>query len=117
MTSKPLVTTIHAAFFRHERRYCLFAVSGRKKEFLYFSHTTRPLRSLMAGNDLATRLPELLENRELCIECGLGLSITGGAALDDGGLVAWGCTIEDANALLESLKDRLGEDGKWIELF
>jgi hypothetical protein len=63
------------------------------------------------------KISDLLENRDLYIECGLGLSVAGGVALDGGDCVAWHYTIAEANRMLSKLKDVLGEQGRWIELF
>jgi len=72
----------------------------------------------MSGNNFQKQLPALMENKDLCIECGLGLSVAGGVALDDGDLIAWHCTIEDANRILSALRQTLGDDdGQWIEPF
>jgi hypothetical protein len=56
-----------------------------------------------------------MKNEEICIECGLGLSIAGCVALDCGDCVEWHYTIAEANRTLSKLKDVLGEQGKWIE--
>lgn len=109
--------TISTAFTRHERRYWLFSVSGMSDEYLYYTHLSRPLRSLMFGRNFLGQLPSLMENRDLCIECGLGLSVDGGVALDDGDILAWHCTVKEANEILAQLKETLGTEGKWIELF
>jgi hypothetical protein len=71
----------------------------------------------MSGNNFLGRLPELMKTEDLCIECGLGLSVAGGVALDNGDLIAWNCTVEEANRILGWLKKKLGEDGQWIVLF
>ncbi len=111
------ITAVHRRFVRDERRYCLFSVAGKKDDFLYYSHMHRPLRSLMFGDGFLDQLPALMEKEGLCIECGLGLSVAGGVALDDGDLLAWHSTVEEANAILARLKETLGDDGEWIELF
>ena len=116
-TDYPAIQKIHMAFSRHERRYCCFSVAGRDGDFLYYSHMTRPLRSLMFGRDFLGRLPGLMDNENLCVECGLGLSVEGGVALDDGDLIAWHFTVRDANRVLESLRQQMGSEGSWIELF
>lgn len=115
--SLPVISSVHSVFFRHDRKYCIFAVAGRDDDFLYYSHTSLPLRSLMFGKNFPDQLPGLMEREELCIECGLGLSINGGVALDAGDLIAWHCTVEEANRILVALKENLGEEGRWIEPF
>jgi hypothetical protein len=117
MALVPEILAIHTTFTRHERRYCLFSVARRGGEFLYYSHASRPLRSLMFGRNFLGQLPSLMEKEDLCIECGLGLSVDGGVALDNGDLIAWHCTVEEANRILARLKEIPGEDGQWIELF
>jgi len=112
-----LIEKIHHIFVRHDRNYCIFSVIGREEKFLYYSHRSRPLRSLLFGRDFVDRLLQLMKNEELCIECGLGLSIAGGVALDSGDCVEWHCSIAEANRMLSKLKDVLGEQGRWIELF
>ena len=112
-----LIEKIHHIFVRHDRNYCIFSVHNSADTFVYFSHTSQPLRSLFFGKDFLEKIPELLENRDLCIECGLGLSVAGGVALDGGDCVAWHCSIADANRVLAPLKEILGEEGRWIELF
>ena len=108
---------IHSIFVRHDRNYYIFSVTGRDKMFLYYSHRSRPHRALVFGRDFVGKLPPLMKNEELCIECGLGLSVAGGVALDGGDCMAWHCSIEEANRVLLKLKDVLGEQGRWIELF
>jgi hypothetical protein len=83
--------------------------------FLFFSHAKKPLRSLVFGRDFLWKIPELMEKGDACIECGLGLSVAGGVALDDGDFVAWNWTTEQANLVLNGLKENLGNDGRWIE--
>jgi hypothetical protein len=117
MAAMSAIRAVHCLFSRHERRYCIFSVSGRNEDFLYYSHTSNPLRALMFGVDFTGKLPGLLNNEDLCIECGLGLSVKGGVALDKGDCIAWYCTVEEANAVLASLKEHLGNDRGWIELF
>ena len=112
-----MIEAIHQTFSRHDRQYCIFSVTGRNEEFLYYSHISRPLRSLMFGRNFLDQLPPLMEKEDLCIECGLGLSVTGGVALDNGDRIAWHCSVEEANLVLKGLKKRLGVEGRWIELF
>jgi hypothetical protein len=112
-----MIEAIHQIFSRHDRQYCIFSLSGREEEFLYYSHISRPLRSLMFGRNFLDQLPRLMEKEDLCIECGLGLSVTGGVALDNGDRIAWHCTIGKANHILQGLRDRLGDEGRWIKMF
>jgi hypothetical protein len=72
---------------------------------------------LFFGKDFMEKISDLLENRDLCIECGLGLSVAGGVALDGGDCVAWHCSIAEANRVLAPLKEILRDEGRWIELF
>jgi hypothetical protein len=117
MPHRVLIEKIHCIFVRHDRNYCIFSVTGNGDDFLYYSHRSHPLRSLMFGRDFVVNLPQLMKNEELCIECGLGLSIVGGVALDSGDCVEWHYTIAEANRMLLKLKEILGEKGGWIELF
>jgi hypothetical protein len=71
----------------------------------------------MFGRDFLDKLSQLMKNEELCIECGLGLSIVGGIALDSGDCIEWNCSTAEANRVLAGLRDRLGDEGQWIELF
>ncbi|MFA4875834.1 MAG: hypothetical protein WC586_00345 [Methanoregula sp.] len=111
------IRTVHYHFNRHNRRYCLFSLEGDDKDFLFFSHTKKPLRSLVFGRNFQKKLPGLMEDKNLCIECGLGLSVAGGVALDSGECIAWNCTVEQANHVLTCLREHLGDEGPWIELF
>jgi len=117
MIHGPAVRTVHHHFDRHDRRYCIFSIDGEDTVFLFFSHTQKPLRSLIYGRDFLEALPGLMENGDLCIECGLGLSVAGGVALDTGDWAAWNCTVDQANRVLTGLKEHLGEKGQWIKLF
>jgi hypothetical protein len=71
----------------------------------------------MFGKDFLCRLPDLLKNEDQCIECGLGLSVQGGVALDCGDCIAWQCEVEEMNRVLRELRRYLGNKGTWIELF
>ncbi|MFA4878359.1 MAG: hypothetical protein WC586_13225 [Methanoregula sp.] len=117
MASPLMIEAIHQIFSRHDRQYCIFSLSGRDEEFLYYSHISRPLRSLMFGRNFLDQLPRLMEKEDLCIECGLGLSVIGSVALDNGDRIAWHCTIGEANHILQGLRDRLDDEGRWIKLF
>jgi len=117
MTTHCSITAVRSQFVRDERRYCIFSINGREDDFLYYSHMSRPLRSLMFGSRFLDQLPALMEKEGLCIECGLGLSVSGGVALDDGELIAWHCTVDEGNRILAALKEALGNNGQWVELF
>ena len=117
MQQSDTIGQIHSIFTRHDRNYCIFSISGRAEVFLYYSHRSRPLRSLIFGRDFLDQLPQLMKSEEICIECGLGLSIAGGIALDSGDCVEWNCSIAETNRLLSRIMERLGEEGRWIELF
>jgi hypothetical protein len=112
-----MIQVIHQTFSRHDRQYCVFSIAGRKEEFLYYSHISRPLRSLIFGRNFLGQLPRLMEKEDLCIECGLGVSVAGGVALDGGDYIAWHCTLVEANRVLAALREKLGEGGQWIALF
>lgn len=115
--SLPAISSIHERFFRHGKQYCLFSIAGRDHEFIYYSHESLPLRSLMFGSGFADKVTDLMKREDLCIECGLGLSSAGGVVFDTGDLRAWNCAVSEANGILVALRDHLGEDGQWIELF
>nr|WP_320161858.1 hypothetical protein [uncultured Methanoregula sp.] len=117
MACGAVIRTIHDSFDRHGKRYCIFSLDGNDTPFLFFSHTEKPLRSLVFGRDFLRKIPELVEDGDVCIECGLGLSVIGGVALDNGDCVAWNYTEEQANQVLTGLREHLGEEGRWIELF
>jgi hypothetical protein len=117
MVSTPIIQVIHQTFSRHDRQYCIFSLAGRDEEFLYYSHTSLPLRSFMFGRNFLGQLPRLMEKEDLCIECGLGLSVAGGVALDGGDCIAWHCTVEKANRVLAALRETLGAGGQWVALF
>jgi hypothetical protein len=72
---------------------------------------------LIFGHGFLLKLPGLLEKEDLCIECGMGLSVAGGVALDDGELLAWNTTIHEAESILSALKKAMGDAGYWIEQF
>lgn len=108
--------TILMTFTRHDRWYCIFSLAERTGEYLYYTHEKKPLRSLMFGDHFVDQVPGLMKKEDLCIECGLGLSVKGGVALDDGDHIAWHCTVEEANTILRALKETLGEEGKHLAL-
>jgi hypothetical protein len=112
-----MIKAVHQTFSRHDRQYCIFSVAGTDEEFLYYSHMSRPLRSLISGRGFAGMVPRLMENEDLCIEFGLGVSVAGGIALDNGDFIAWHCSVKEANRMLAVLRERLGAEGQWIELF
>jgi hypothetical protein len=108
---------IQSVFRRHERQYCFFTITGRDEDFLYYTHTSCPLRSLVFGRDFVGQIPQLIKDEEQFIECGLGLLVEGGVALDSEDFVAWHYSIAEANRVLTGLRGRLGEEGQWIRLF
>jgi hypothetical protein len=117
MPPLPVIRADYLTFHRHDRRYCIFMAEGREEEFLYCSYHSLPLRSLVFGRDLTGAVSGLLEDEALCIECGLGGSVGGGVSNDGGNCIAWHFSIGEANRLLTALRERIGEDGQWIELF
>lgn len=117
MTDEKKIERIFHTFVRHDRNYCIFSIAGSDADYLYYSHVSQPLRSLMFGHGFLMKLPGLLEKEDLCIECGMGLSIAGGVALDDGELLAWNTTIDEAASILAALKQAMGDAGNWIEPF
>lgn len=117
MSSSCAIQCIHRVFFRHDRIYCIFSVSGNDNEFLYYSHQTRPLRSLLFGKKIRSRLLGLMDKEDLCIECGIGLSAAGGVVLDDGDCITWHYSVEEANRVLIALRQKMEEYGHWVELF
>jgi len=117
MTTASPPVRIHSLFDRHERRYCFFSLKGDDNTFLYFSHREKPLFSLVYGKNFLDKLPGLLKNDDLCIECGLGLAIAGGIALDGTEAVDHGCSADEANRTLHLLREHLGKEGSWIQLF
>ena len=117
MTPAPTIPSVLMTFTRHDRWYCFFSIASRTGEFLYYTHREKPLRSLMFGDHFVDQLPGLMKKDDLCIECGLGLSVKGGVALDDGDLIAWHCTVDEANALLVALQKTLGNERERVTLF
>lgn len=117
MADRFTIRRIYTTFNRHDRRYSLFSVLGLEEDFLYYSHMFRPLRSLMIGRDFNGQLTHLMENEDVCIECGLGLSMTGGVALDEGEIIDWNYPISEANQVLVALRETLGKEGDWVRLF
>ncbi len=117
MPQSVTIRKIHKAFTRHDRTYCIFSVNNSADTFIYFSHISLPLRSVFFGKDFLERIPDLLKNNDLCIECGLGTSIKGGVSLDGEDCIAFNYSVRDANRIISCLKDYLGNEGSWIELF
>jgi hypothetical protein len=111
------IRKIHTVFARHDRQYCIFSIAGGEEEYLYYSHRSLLLHSLIFGMDFLGQLPHIIKNEDLCIECGLGLSVAGGVAFDSGDCVEWNCSTADANQVLLELKEKLADMGRWIEFF
>jgi hypothetical protein len=94
------VREVHLRFLRDDRDYCAFSLSENSHEFLYFSHRSRPLRSLFYEKDPG-----------LCIECGLGIRILGSVSLDGPDCIAWNCSRWVANRILAGLRRCMGDEG------
>ncbi len=113
----PVIRAGYLTFRRHDRQYCIFRTEYREEEFLYSSHQSLSLRSLVFGRDLTGPVSRLMEDAALCIECGLGGAVGGGVSNDGGNCIAWHFSIGEANRLLTALREQMGEEGQWIELF
>jgi hypothetical protein len=111
------IEKVHELLSRDERRYCFFSLTGSPYTFIYFSHETRSLMSLFYGNGFLERIRELPENSGICLECSIGTLIAGGVSLDGKDVVAFHCSIDNANLILVSLKEYLGKGCSWIKLF
>jgi hypothetical protein len=101
-------------FFRHDRNYWIFSLTGNPYMFLYFSHTRKDLRSLFYGTGFLDKIPRLKEKPDLCIECGLGTRIRGGVSLDNGEVVTFHCNRDSANRLIGKLRKSSGSPELWI---
>ncbi len=117
MPQSVTIGKIHSVFTRHDRNYCIFSLHNFADTYIYFSHTSHPLRSLFFGKGILEQIPELQKNHDLCIECGLGTSIKGGVSLDGKDCIAFNCSVRDANRIITRIKDYLGDHGSWVELF
>ena len=111
------IGTVYETFSRDERDYCIFSLADSSHTFIYFSHTSRPLRSLFYGNGFLERVKALPEKSGICLECSLGTAISGGVSMDGKDSVAFNCSVDKANQILVSLKEHLGEEGSWIDCF
>jgi hypothetical protein len=112
-----IIGTVYETFSRDERNYCIFSLADSSRTFIYFSHASRPLRSLFYGNGLLERVKALPEKSGICLECSLGTALTGGVSMDGKDCVAFNCSVDNANQILGSLKEHLGIECSWIEEF
>lgn len=105
-------------FARHEREYWVFTLGNGPEEFLYFSHRTCDLRSLLYGSGFFEEILRIEEEKpHLCIECGLGTRIRGGVSLDGGEIVVWNCSVPSANEILKDLREKCGNDERRMKGF
>jgi hypothetical protein len=112
------ISDIFMEFTRHERRYYVFSVNDSPFTFLYFTHLReRSLRALFYGEDFLPAIRTLWKNEQICIECGLGTRIKGGVSLDRDELVASGFSTEEANKLIEQLKEMRPGDHNFFLCF
>jgi hypothetical protein len=104
-------------FSHNDREYCVFSLRDTPYTYLYFSHRERPLRALFFGKDFRDEITQLVQQSDLCIECGLGTRIRGGISLDGADSVSMNISLEEANVIITLLHNRLNTGGEWIVPF
>jgi len=83
----------------------LFTLESSSEEYLFFQNETKSVRSIFFGQHFADRIPGLRENpKNECIECSLGLDISGGISIDETDQVEFGISVEEANNIIDCLK-------------
>ena len=107
--------TIIDIFVRNSRNYILFR-DDAQKEWLFFSHADKPIRSLFFGSDFTRLIAEIRQDPSLCIECNLSSAIQGGISLDGEDLVELQLKSNEANAILHLLSSAI-TDNKMMKDF
>ena len=102
---KPNIEAIHLIFKHHNQEYVLFTLNKSPHDYIFFQNEAKNVRSIFFGKNFAKRIPLLIQdpNNE-CIECSLGLDISGGISIDGKDQVEFGISVEEANSSIDGLK-------------
>ncbi len=81
------------------KQYYLLLNEG--EQYLYYTDDRGSLKGLMKGRNFEQRIEELVQHPEICIECSICDLITAGISVDNGDIVEFGLSAQDANRILE----------------
>lgn len=105
-TDRLKIHKIHSVFFHQNQDYILFSLKNSVKDFLYFQNADKTVRALFFGDNFQERIPQILKTSDTeCIECNLGRNIVGGISNDSNDQVDFGIQPEEANKILDLLKN------------
>ncbi|MHA1744940.1 MAG: hypothetical protein ACTSWW_03005, partial [Promethearchaeota archaeon] len=94
---KPDIEKIHLVFKHHNQEYVLFTVTNSPYDYIFFQNEAKTVRSIIFGY-FAERIPRLMQDPKIeCIECSLGLDISGGISIDGKDQVEFGISVQEAN--------------------
>ncbi len=108
---KNIAIRVLSEFTRENKIYLLFTLKSTEKkehsfQYLYFSKPGGAIASLLFGKDFRSKITNLLQQKDSCIECSLGVDIAGGISKDSGEVVEHGMTIKRANEILKKLQEK-----------
>lgn len=102
---KTKIDTINLVFKHHSQDYVLFTMTNSPNDFIFLQNETKNVRSMFFGHNFAERIPILIQDpKNECIECSLGLDISGGISIDGKDQVEFGISVEEANSIIDGLK-------------
>ena len=106
--STPKIEAILLEFTHHTQKYILFSLEASSEEYLYIQNKTKSVRSILFGKHFADKIPQLIKNpQNACIECSLGLDISGGISIDGNEQVEFGISVEEANLIVDCLQTHI----------
>ena len=105
-------------FDHHKRVYFIFSLENSPKEYIFFSHSQLPIRSLLFGLNFHLKWKNFDHSQSECFECSLTQEIEGGVSYDQDDQVEFNFSIYKANQILTELQKNVDvSDQKIIKFF
>lgn len=115
---KTEIKRIHYIFTHNNKSYILFDIHDSHYNYLYFFNPENQNRSLLYGKDLVLSISKYSRDPSIkCLECYLGSHILGAVSLDNGDIAQSNLSLEEANRILEKLKEMVTQQRELIQLF
>ncbi len=79
--------------------YDIFEKEGQS--YLFYTDPQGSLKGLLKGHNFASRIEELSKDPNRCIECSVCDLIDAGISVDNGDIIEFGLSVQQANDILE----------------